>query len=102
VDRRHANGRNRTVLHVTEEALAHAAYQLGQSDEAGDVILRLSAHEGGLILRPGRVEPDDVIFEHDGQPVIAVGKDLNEQLGSVMLQAEQTAGETRLQLRERG
>jgi glycosyltransferase involved in cell wall biosynthesis len=39
---------------------------------------------------------------HDGQPVIAVSKDLNEQLGSVMLQAEQTEGETRLQLRERG
>jgi hypothetical protein len=92
----------RTVFQVTEEAIAHAAYQLGQTDEAEGAVLRLSAHEGGLVLRPGRVEPDDVVFDHDGRPVIAVSESLVEELGNVVLQAEETADGTRLQLRERG
>ena len=92
----------RTVFQVTEEAIAHAAYQLGQADEAEGAVLRLSAHESGVILRPGRVEPDDVVFDHDGRPVIVVSNVLVEELGNVVLQAEETADGTRLQLRERG
>jgi hypothetical protein len=91
-----------TVFQVTEEAIAHAAYQLGQAGEAAGAVLRLRAHEGGLVLRPGRVEPDDVVFDHDGRPVIAVSESLVEELGNVVLQAEETAEGTRLQLRERG
>jgi hypothetical protein len=83
------------VFQVTEEAIAHAAYQLGQAGEAEGAVLRLSAHESGLVLRPGRVEPDDVIFDHDGRPVIAVSEALIEELGNVVLQAEETADGTR-------
>lgn len=90
------------MFQVTEEAIAHAAYQLGQSDEAEGAVLRLMAHESGVTLEVGRVEPDDVIFEHDGRPVIAVSEALVEELGNVVLQADETAEGARLQLRERG
>jgi hypothetical protein len=90
------------VLQVTEEARAHAAYQLGRAAAAEDVVIRLSAHEGGLVLRRGRVEPGDVVFDHDGRPVIAVSKGLAEELQGVVLQVEETEEGARLQMRERG
>lgn len=90
------------MFQVTEEAVAHAAYQLGDAGAPEGTVIRLDAHESGLVLRPGRIEPGDVTFEHDGRPVIAVPRALAKGLGNVVLQAEETDQGTRLQLRERG
>ncbi|MHC4384896.1 MAG: hypothetical protein ACYTFF_19125 [Planctomycetota bacterium] len=91
-----------TVFQVTEEAVAAAAYQLGEAGAREGTVIRLFAHESGLVLEPGRIEPGDVTFDHDGRPVIAVPGALVEDLRNVVLQAEQTDEGTRLQLRERG
>jgi hypothetical protein len=90
------------VFQVTAEAAAHAAYQLGHAGAPQDAVIRLVAHHKGLVLKPGRIEPGDVIIDHDGRPVIAFSSTLAEDLRNVVLQAEETAEGTRLQLRERG
>ncbi|MHC4102552.1 MAG: hypothetical protein ACYTE6_14800 [Planctomycetota bacterium] len=91
-----------TVFQVTEEAVAHAAYQLGEAGARKGTVIRLFAHESGLVLEPGRIEPGDVTFDHDGRPVIAVPGALVEDLRNIVLQAEETDEGTCLQLRERG
>jgi hypothetical protein len=90
------------VFQVTQEAVAHAAYQLGEAGAPEGTVIRLYTHESGLVLKPGRIEPGDVTFDHDGRPVIAVPRALTEDLRNVVLQAEETGEGTRLQLRERG
>ncbi|MHC4218762.1 MAG: hypothetical protein ACYSU7_09950 [Planctomycetota bacterium] len=90
------------MFQVTDEAVAQAAYQLGDDAAARDTVIRLFAHESGLVLMPGRIERGDVTFDHDGRPVIAVPGALVEDLKNVVLQAEETVEGTRLQLRERG
>jgi len=90
------------VFQVTEEAVAHAAYQLDDAGAPEGTVMRLFTHESGLILKPGPLEPGDVTFDHDGRPVIAVSRALAEDLRNVVLQAEETEEGTRLQLRERG
>ena len=90
------------MFQVTEEAAAHAAYELDRAGSAEDAVLRLDAHEGGVVLRPGRIQADDVTFDHDGRPVIAIPSALAKDLDNVVLQAEETEEGTRLQLRECG
>jgi hypothetical protein len=90
------------VFQVTEEAVAHAAYQLGEAGAPEGRVIRLFEHESGLVLEPGRIEPGDVTFGHDGRPAIAVSRALAEDLRNVVLQAEEADEGTRLQLRERG
>jgi hypothetical protein len=90
------------VFQVTEEAVAHAAYQLGEASAPEGTVIRLFAHENGLVLEPGRIELGDMTFDHDGRPVIALPSALVEDLRNVVLQAEETDEGTRLQLRERG
>jgi hypothetical protein len=90
------------VLQVTEEAAAHAAYQLDDAGAPEGTVMHLFTHEGGLVLTPGPIGPRDVTFEHDGRPVIAVSRALAEDLRNVVLQAEETDEGTCLQLRERG
>ena len=90
------------MFQVTEEAAAHAAYQLDDAGAPDDTVIRLFTHASGLVLKPGLIEPGDVVFDHDGRPAIAVSRALAEDLRNVVLQAEETDEETRLQLRERG
>jgi hypothetical protein len=90
------------VFQVTEEAAAHAAYQLADAGAPEGTVIRLVEHEGGLVLKPGPIEPRDVTFDHDGRPVIAVSRALAQDLRNVVLQAEETEEGTRLQLREGG
>jgi hypothetical protein len=90
------------MFQVTEEAVAHAAYQLDDAGAPPGTVVRLVAHNNGLALLPGPVEDGDLTFDHDGRPVIAVARALAENLSSVVLQAEETDDGTRLQLRERG
>jgi hypothetical protein len=90
------------VFQVTEEAAAHAAYQLTDAGAPEGTVIRLVAHHGGLVLELGRMERGDVTFDHDGRPVIAVSSALAEDLRNVVLQAEETDEGTRLQVREHG
>lgn len=90
------------MFQVTEEAAAHAAYQLAEASVAEDAVIRLIAHRSGLVLETGRIEPEDLTFCHDGRPVIAVSSALVEDLKNIVLQAEETDEGTRLQLRECG
>ena len=90
------------MFQVTEEAAAHAAYQLADAGAPEDTVIRLVAHNNGLVLKPSQIERGDVTFVHDGRPVIAVSSALAEDLRNVALQAEETDEGTRLQLRERG
>jgi hypothetical protein len=90
------------MFQVTEEALAHVAYQLAHAGAPGGTVVRLVPHDNGLALKPGPIETGDQTFDHDGRPVIAVPSALAEDLKNVVLQAEETDEGTRLQLRECG
>ena len=90
------------MFQVTEEAIAHVAYQLAHAGIPEGTVVRLIAHNNGLALMPGPIEDGDVTFEHDGRPVIAVSSALAEDLKHVVLQAEETDEGTRLQLRGSG
>ena len=90
------------LFQISEEAIAFAAFHLGEDGtRAGDVV-RIVAHDNGIVLTRGRIEPGDITFSHDGHVVIAVSGELEDELRNVVLQAEQTADGTRLQLREGG
>jgi len=90
------------LFQVSEEATAFAAFQLGEDGTRTGEVLRIVAHDNGIVLTRGRVEPGDTTYSHDGHVVIAVSEELENELCNVVLQAEQTADGTRLQLRERG
>ena len=90
------------MFQVTEEAAAHAAYQLTRAGTPEGTVMRLIGHDNGLTLEPGQIEPGDLTFDHDGRPVVAVSSALAEDLRNVVLQAEETDEGTRLQVRERG
>jgi hypothetical protein len=90
------------MFRVTEEAAALAADKLSDSGAPTDAVMRLLAREGGLVFEPGRLDPDDVSFEHEGRPVIALSGALADELSGVALQVERTDHGGRLQLRECG
>lgn len=68
------------MLKVTESALAYFARMLDQRALPAETVVRCSLDDASISLMPDTQQPDDVVFLHDGRPVLVLNEMLSEAL----------------------
>lgn len=83
------------MLAVTDDAkvlLKEVLEQRGQPDQ----VLRLSRTAGGFELTLDRASDDDVTYDVDGRDVLAVQRELADELRGITVELQEAAGGPRL------
>lgn len=76
------------MLTVTENASQHLSELLSEAPD--DAVVRFVPHENGLAVQLDNVRSEDVTFEHEEKPVLALDPQVSEALSDRTLDVQST------------
>ncbi len=85
------------MMTITQNAYERLLFKL--ADRSQGVAIRMSLNEGRVKFRRGRRRAGDVVFEHQGKPVLLLARRTAERIENLTLDAPETDEGRRLRLR---
>jgi Fe-S cluster assembly iron-binding protein IscA len=85
------------MITITQSAYSKLATMLSQRPD--DVAARVIVRDGRMKLRPGREQPGDAVFSHNGRVVLLVGERVAKRLGNKTLDVRSTDNGPRLRFK---